>query len=88
MMAFEIGHKKGILSDSAYKELVTELASIPGKIEKTLKVNDLALELARVFPEYTQCPLSWKRLSFSGSFGRCSQVKGDFLYPCRRLSGC
>jgi glucosamine--fructose-6-phosphate aminotransferase (isomerizing) len=49
MMAFEIGHKKGILSDSAYKELVTELASIPGKIEKTLKVNDLALELARVF---------------------------------------
>jgi glucosamine--fructose-6-phosphate aminotransferase (isomerizing) len=49
MMAFEIGHKKGILSDSAYKDLVTELASIPGKIEKTLKVNDLALELARVF---------------------------------------
>jgi glutamine---fructose-6-phosphate transaminase (isomerizing) len=49
MMAFEIGHKKGIISDSAYKDLVTELASIPGKIEKALKVNDQALELARVF---------------------------------------
>jgi glucosamine--fructose-6-phosphate aminotransferase (isomerizing) len=49
MMAFEIGHKKGILSDSAYKDLVTELASIPGKIEKALKINDQALELARVF---------------------------------------
>ena len=49
MMAFEIGHKKGILSDSAYKYLVTELASIPGKIEKALKINDQALELARVF---------------------------------------
>jgi len=49
MMAFEIGHKKGILSDSAYKELITELASIPGKIEKALKVNDQALELAKVF---------------------------------------
>jgi glucosamine--fructose-6-phosphate aminotransferase (isomerizing) len=49
MMAFEIGHKKGILTDSAYKDLVTELASIPAKIEKTLKVNDQALELARVF---------------------------------------
>jgi glutamine---fructose-6-phosphate transaminase (isomerizing) len=48
MMAFEIGHKKGILSESAYKDLVTELASIPGKIEKALKVNDQALELARV----------------------------------------
>jgi glutamine---fructose-6-phosphate transaminase (isomerizing) len=49
MMAFEIGHKKGILSDSAYKDLVTELASIPAKIEKTLKVNDQALDLARIF---------------------------------------
>jgi glucosamine--fructose-6-phosphate aminotransferase (isomerizing) len=49
MMAFELGHKKGILSDSAYKELITELASIPAKIEKALKVNDQALELARVF---------------------------------------
>jgi glutamine---fructose-6-phosphate transaminase (isomerizing) len=49
MMAFELGHKKGILSDSTYKELITELASIPAKIEKALKVNDQALELARVF---------------------------------------
>jgi glucosamine--fructose-6-phosphate aminotransferase (isomerizing) len=49
MMAFEIGHKKGILSDSTYKELITELASIPEKVENTLKVNDQALELAKVF---------------------------------------
>jgi glucosamine--fructose-6-phosphate aminotransferase (isomerizing) len=49
MMAFEIGHQKGILSDSTYKDLITELVSIPGKIEKALKVNDQALELARIF---------------------------------------
>jgi glucosamine--fructose-6-phosphate aminotransferase (isomerizing) len=49
MMAFEIGHKKGIISDSAYKELITELVSIPGKIENALKINDQALELAKVF---------------------------------------
>jgi glucosamine--fructose-6-phosphate aminotransferase (isomerizing) len=49
MMAFVIGHKKGIISDSAYKELITELAAIPGKIENALKVNDQALELAKVF---------------------------------------
>jgi glucosamine--fructose-6-phosphate aminotransferase (isomerizing) len=49
MMAFELGHKKGILSDSAYKDLITELASIPGKIEKALKINDQSLELAKVF---------------------------------------
>lgn len=49
MMAFVIGHKKGIISDAAYKSLITELASIPGKIEKALAVNDQALELAKVF---------------------------------------
>ncbi len=49
MMAFVLGHKKGILSDSAYKDLITELVSIPGKIEKALGVSDQALELAKVF---------------------------------------
>jgi glutamine---fructose-6-phosphate transaminase (isomerizing) len=49
MIAFEIGQIKGIVSDSLYKELITELASIPGKIEKALKVNDQAFELAKIF---------------------------------------
>jgi glutamine---fructose-6-phosphate transaminase (isomerizing) len=49
MMAFEIGHLKGIVSDSYYKELITELVSIPGKIEKTLAINDKALELSTIF---------------------------------------
>lgn len=49
MMAFEIGHIKGTLSDSSYKELITELSSIPGKIENALKVNNQALELAKIF---------------------------------------
>jgi len=49
MMAFEIGHIRGVISDSVYKELITELSSIPSKIENALKVNDQALELAKVF---------------------------------------
>jgi glutamine---fructose-6-phosphate transaminase (isomerizing) len=49
MMAFEIGHIRGIISDASYKELITELVAIPGKIEKALEVNQNALELAKVF---------------------------------------
>jgi glucosamine--fructose-6-phosphate aminotransferase (isomerizing) len=49
MMAFEIGHLKGIISDSFYKELINELVSIPSKIEKALKVNEQALALAKMF---------------------------------------
>jgi len=49
MMAFEIGHLKGIISDIYYKELITELVSIPGKIEKALEINNKALELSAFF---------------------------------------
>jgi glucosamine--fructose-6-phosphate aminotransferase (isomerizing) len=49
MMAFEIGHLKGIISDSFYKELITELVSIPGKIEKALGVNEQVIELSKIF---------------------------------------
>lgn len=49
MMAFNIGHKKGILSDAVYKELINELVSIPGKIEKALEMDSKVLEIAKVF---------------------------------------
>ena len=48
MMAFEIGHRIGVVSDKYYKELITELVAIPKKIERALKINDQALELARI----------------------------------------
>src|SRR4030043_252857 len=51
MMAMRIGYIKGIISDSYFKELITELVSIPGKIEKTLKVNDQSLELSGIFKD-------------------------------------
>ena len=51
MMAFEIGHLKGVISDLFYRELITELVSIPAKIEKALKVNDQALEIGKIFKD-------------------------------------
>jgi glucosamine--fructose-6-phosphate aminotransferase (isomerizing) len=48
MMAFDIGHRKGIITDEVYKELINELVSIPGKIEKALKSDGQALELAKI----------------------------------------
>jgi glutamine---fructose-6-phosphate transaminase (isomerizing) len=49
MMAFEIGHLRGIVSDEYYKELISELVSIPSKIEKCLGSNEQALELSKIF---------------------------------------
>jgi len=49
MMAFEVGHRKGIISSETCQELIRELITIPSKIEKALVVNEEALELARKF---------------------------------------
>jgi glutamine---fructose-6-phosphate transaminase (isomerizing) len=49
MMAFEIGHLKGIISDEGYKGLIEELVSIPGKIERCLQINDKVVELSKIF---------------------------------------
>jgi glucosamine--fructose-6-phosphate aminotransferase (isomerizing) len=46
MMAFEIGHMKGVLSDEKYHELISELASIPDKMKKALESDDKVKELA------------------------------------------
>jgi glucosamine--fructose-6-phosphate aminotransferase (isomerizing) len=46
MMAFDIGHRKGIISDEKYMELISALVEIPSKMERALKVNDKIAELA------------------------------------------
>jgi glucosamine--fructose-6-phosphate aminotransferase (isomerizing) len=51
MMAFEIGFLKGVITAETYKQLIDELVSIPSKIEKTLQVNDQALELAKIYQQ-------------------------------------
>lgn len=51
MMAFAIGHRKGVISDQAYTDLIRTIVSIPDKIEKALKVNDQVLEVARLIKD-------------------------------------
>ncbi|HBC77732.1 MAG TPA: glutamine--fructose-6-phosphate transaminase (isomerizing) [Bacteroidales bacterium] len=51
MMAFEIGFLKGVITAETYSQLIDELVSIPAKIEKTLQVNDQALELAKKYQQ-------------------------------------
>jgi glucosamine--fructose-6-phosphate aminotransferase (isomerizing) len=46
MMAFDIGHRRGIISDYKYKELISALSEIPAKMEQALRVNDEIAALA------------------------------------------
>jgi glutamine---fructose-6-phosphate transaminase (isomerizing) len=51
MMAFEIGNRKGIITDESYHHLIDELVSIPSKMEMALQVNDKALALAEIIKD-------------------------------------
>ena len=51
MMAFSIGHRKGIISDENYRELISELVTIPAKMEQALKVNDRIKTLAELISD-------------------------------------
>jgi glucosamine--fructose-6-phosphate aminotransferase (isomerizing) len=51
MIAFELGFMRCTITGGFYRELINELVTIPEKIQKTLRVNESALELARKFSE-------------------------------------
>ncbi|PKO96433.1 MAG: glutamine--fructose-6-phosphate transaminase (isomerizing), partial [Bacteroidetes bacterium HGW-Bacteroidetes-9] len=51
LMALMIADKKGTISKSRYHQIINELDAIPGKVEKTLKVNDRIIEIARIFKD-------------------------------------
>lgn len=51
LMSLMIAESKGTISKSRFHQLITELDSIPVKVERTLLVNDKIIELARIFKD-------------------------------------
>jgi glucosamine--fructose-6-phosphate aminotransferase (isomerizing) len=51
MMAIIVGNKKGTITESQYIALLTELETIPQKVEKALKSNDQIVEIAEQFKD-------------------------------------
>ena len=51
LMALMIGKKKGTLSTTDYRQIITELELIPGKVEKVLQTNKQIEEIAMEFKD-------------------------------------
>lgn len=49
MMALMLGYQRGTLTESKYMELLSELETIPAKVEKTLLLNDQVKKIAAEF---------------------------------------
>ena len=53
MIAFEIGYRKGLIDETHYHNLIVELTKLPDKVADTLKINDQALALAKIYKDST-----------------------------------
>lgn len=51
MMAMMLGYQRGTLTESRYMQLLSELETIPAKVEKALAVNDKVREIAEKFKD-------------------------------------
>ncbi len=51
LMALLIANKRGSIPKSRYYQLISELESIPAKVEKVLKVNDQIVALSDIFKD-------------------------------------
>ena len=55
LIALKIGKAKGIISATTFNEYLTELNLIPGKIEKSLSINNKIEEIAEQIKNSTNC---------------------------------
>jgi glucosamine--fructose-6-phosphate aminotransferase (isomerizing) len=53
MMAIALGHERGTIDKKDFEELIKELHSIPGKIEKILKKNKDYLKVSKLYKDAT-----------------------------------
>ncbi len=53
MIAFEVGYRKGLLDEVRYRDLIHQLTSLPEKVEVALKMNEKALDLAKIYKDST-----------------------------------
>lgn len=51
MMALKLGYQRGTLSESRYMQLLSELETIPSKVERALKLNDKIQVIAEKYKD-------------------------------------
>ncbi|WP_396591418.1 glutamine--fructose-6-phosphate transaminase (isomerizing) [Allomuricauda sp. R78024] len=55
LIALKLANEKGIFSESKYHEFLTELESIPAKVERTLQSNEIVEQIAEIYKDSTNC---------------------------------
>jgi glutamine---fructose-6-phosphate transaminase (isomerizing) len=51
LMALQVAHKRGSISESRFRALLNELQTIPAKVEQALQTNEQIMKLASIFKD-------------------------------------
>ncbi|WP_420320634.1 glutamine--fructose-6-phosphate transaminase (isomerizing) [Flagellimonas sp.] len=55
LIALKLAHEKGVFSESKYHEYLTELESVPSKVEKMLESNQIVEDISNIYKDSTNC---------------------------------
>ncbi|MDC6365374.1 MULTISPECIES: glutamine--fructose-6-phosphate transaminase (isomerizing) [Flavobacteriaceae] len=55
LIALKLAQEKGVFSSSKFHEYLTELESIPAKVEKTLESNELVEHISEIYKDSSNC---------------------------------
>lgn len=55
LIALKLANEKGTFSKSKFHEFLTELESIPAKVEKTLLSNEIVEQISEIYKDSTNC---------------------------------
>ena len=55
LIALKLAQEKGVFSESKYHEILTELESIPSKVERTLESNEIVEQISEIYKDSSNC---------------------------------
>src|SRR5690606_32957214 len=64
LLALKLAQKQGIFSQSKFHEFLTELESIPAKVEHTLKQDKLVREISTIYKDASNCLFLGRGVNF------------------------
>jgi glucosamine--fructose-6-phosphate aminotransferase (isomerizing) len=64
MMALSLGRKRGTLSEKDFRRLISELETLPKKVEETLKLDVQSKEIASVYKDVPNCLFLGRGINF------------------------
>ncbi|EIM77185.1 glucosamine--fructose-6-phosphate aminotransferase [Nitritalea halalkaliphila LW7] len=51
LMALKLGYQRGMIAETRYMELLHELETIPGKVERALQLNEQLIKIAEIYKD-------------------------------------